>query len=322
MAAKHAREGILVLGAPRSGTTLLRRLLDAHPRVACPSETNVFTACGKFLRSEVTATGLEIGVLEGLAYAGFDRDVILDRLRELAFSFHREYAKQRGKPRWASKTAFDMFYLNEIETLCADHCLFVCIQRHGADVACSMHELCEKNGGYLRELHEYIIRFPLVLDAFAHAWVDLTTALHAFVGRHPANAILVKYEDLVADPDATMAQIMAFLGEEWDANWTRQALTSRDTVGLGDWKTYGREAVDDSSVGRWKKLPRQTIARLGAICNPLLERCGYELLPQVPPESPETARRRHQVGLLLQKLASTTASRKSPKPGTDSSSET
>ncbi|MCA9663328.1 MAG: sulfotransferase, partial [Myxococcales bacterium] len=31
--------GIIVLGAPRSGTTLLRRLLDAHPNIACPPET-------------------------------------------------------------------------------------------------------------------------------------------------------------------------------------------------------------------------------------------------------------------------------------------
>jgi len=311
MNAADRTEGILVLGAPRSGTTLLRRLLDAHPKIACPAETNVFAACGRFLRCERTADGVGIGVLDGLGYAGFAREEVLGRLRELAFSFHREYAARRGKPRWASKTAFDVFYLPEIEALCGDSCAFVCIQRHGGDVACSIQELCEKNGGYLQELHAYVVRYPVVLEAFAHAWVDLARALHEFAARHPRNALTVKYEELTADPDGTMARIMEFLGETWDPRWTEQALASRDAVGLGDWKTYGRSAVDAASVGRWKKLPRHAIAQLARICNPTLELCGYDPLPAAPEEPPEVTQRRYQVGLLLQKLKAT----KEPEAG-------
>lgn len=302
MTSGERHEGILVLGAPRSGTTLLRRLLDAHPNIACPAETNVFAACGRFLRSERTADGVEIGVLDGLAYAGFSRDEVLARLRQLAFSFHREYAARRGKPRWAAKTAFDVFYLAEIEALCGESCAFVCIQRHGADVACSLQELCEKNGGYLQELHAYVVRHPMMLEAFAHAWVDLTTALHQFAARHPSNALTVKYEELTADPEQTMARIMAFLGETWDPSWTQKALASREAVGLGDWKTYGRSAVDEASVGRWRKLPRYSIAQLARICNPTLELCGYDPLPTDAEEPPDVTRRRYQLGLMLQKL--------------------
>ena len=297
----HA-EGLIILGAPRSGTTLLRRLIDAHPHIACPGETNVFTACGRFLRSERIAAGVRIGVLDGLSYAGFAQEDVLARLRELAFSFHREYAQRHGKSRWASKTAFDAFYLEELEALCGAQVHFICIQRHGLDVACSLQELSDKNGGYLRELHDYVIRYPMILEAFAHVWVDLAQAIHAFAHRHPQNALLVRYEDLTGDTDATMARIMTFVGEEWNAALTEQALEKRSDLGLGDWKTYARTAIDWSSVDRWKKLPRDTVSRLGAICNPTLSLCGYEPIVLDSEGSADTARRRYEVGLLLQGL--------------------
>src|SRR5262249_42673199 len=110
MAKRPAHDGIIVMGAPRSGTTLLRRILDAHPDIACPGETNLLAACARFLHSETIAEGVDIGVLAGLEFAGFAEDAVLEALREFAFGFHREYAKRQGKPRWACKTAFDVFY--------------------------------------------------------------------------------------------------------------------------------------------------------------------------------------------------------------------
>lgn len=300
MTQTKAAEGILVLGVPRSGTTLLRRLLDGHPNIDCPAETNVFAASGRFLRSERIAGGVRVGVLEGLAHAGFEPDEVLARLREFAFSFHREHARRRGKARWAAKTAFDAFYLDEIETLCGDDAAFVCIERHGLDVACSLQELCDKNGAYLSELHAYVARHPAPLEAFAHLWVDLTRALRAFVGRHPGRAVSIRYEDLVAEPDATMARVLSFLGEAWEPSFRERALASREGLGLGDWKTYGRDAIDAESVGRWRKLPRDTVGRLAAICNDTLQLCGYERVEVAAEPTPAEGQRRHELGLLLQ----------------------
>lgn len=298
----RSSEGVIILGAPRSGTTLLRRLLDAHPSIACPGETNIFAGCGRLLRSERIAEGVRIGVLDGLAYAGFPREEVLDRLREFAFSFHREYAARKGKRRWASKTAFDAFYLAEIEELCGNHVAFVCIQRHGLDVACSIQELCEKNGGYLRELHEYIARYPLTLEAFAHVWADLARAIHEFAGRHPENALVIRYEDLVERADITMEQVMEFLGERWDSSLRERALSDRSNLGLGDWKNYARSTIGPESIGRWKRLSRDTISRLACICNPTLELCGYQPIPVTAECTADESRRRYEIGLLLQGL--------------------
>ena len=63
-------QGIVILGMPRSGTTLLRRLLDVHPAICCPPETNLLGAAARFLREETFAGGMAIGVLSGLSFAG------------------------------------------------------------------------------------------------------------------------------------------------------------------------------------------------------------------------------------------------------------
>jgi len=299
MAPNSKYEGIVIIGTPRSGTTLLRRMINAHPNIACPGETNLFSACARFLHSESIAENVDIGVLSGLGYAGFSEDNILQNLREFAFDFHREYARKQGKPRWAEKTAFDSFYLDAIERLCGDQSYFLCVQRHGLDVACSLQELCDKNGGYLSELHQYIKRYPRPLEAFSHVWVDLTEAIHHFVKRHPKNALLIRYEDLTAEPLATMQSIAEFIGEDWAPQWLDTALQKRDNLGLGDWKTYSKSQVDTASVGRWQHLSKATISMLGKICNPTLKTCGYPLVDIIDEHSSEEARRRYELGLMI-----------------------
>ena len=245
------------------------------------------------------AEGVDIGVLAGLGFAGFDENRVLGALREFAFSFHREHAKQQGKSRWASKTAFDLFHLDAIEKLCGDHAYFICIQRHGLDVACSLKELCDTNGIYLEELHQYIMRHPRPLEAFCHIWVDLNRALNAFVQRHQKNALLIRYEDLAADPQSVMRRVADFVKVDWNSEWIGKAMQSSKGVGLGDWKTYTKDKIDSEGVGRWRKLSDHTISMMGKICNPMLEACGYDSVKVVDERSAEEGRRRYELGLQI-----------------------
>lgn len=295
------REGILLLGAPRSGTTLLRRLLNAHPSIASPGETNLFTACARFLEAERIAEGVRVGVLSGLEFAGFAPEETVRRLREMAFGFLREYAAGQGKPRWAEKTAFNLFHLPQIDRLCGDRVNVVCILRHGLDVAVSLNDLCQKNGAYLQELHAYVVRHPVILEAFAHAWVDLTRAMLELAARRPG-VIVVRYEDLVADPAGTMQEVLERLGESWDPGLLENAMRDRGSVGLGDWKTYERRSVGDESVGRWRALSRQTQTELAAICNETLAASGYPAVEAQPARGEEEAQRSYELGMLLKTL--------------------
>ena len=294
------KPGIVVLGSPRSGTTLLRRILDAHSAIACPPETYVLSAAARFLHAETFSSGLEIGVLFGLQYAGFEETDVLQRLRGLAFSFFEDHAKAQGKPRWAEKTAFDAFHVAAIRRLCQGHVRFICLHRHGLDVVTSLEHLVNKTGGYVQELHDYLRRYPEPREAFARAWVDTATAI-ADLADEDDGALAVRYEDLTAQPEATVRKILAFVDEPWEDGLIEQALGTADRVGFGDWKTYAKKAVDTKSVGRWKSLPRPTQAHLAEICNPTLERLGYEGV-QLEEESDDDAKRRYELGLLVNRM--------------------
>ncbi len=293
-------EGIIILGTLRSGSTLLRRLLDAHPNIACPAETCIFSACARFLHSERVSDGLPFGVLTGLAFAGFQPDEVRERLREFAFGFHRDHANRQNKERWAEKTAVDSFHIDKIEELCGDKVQFICLARHGLDVACSTQELSDRGYTYLSEIHEYVKQFPRPLEAFAHAWVDVNRAILSFIKRHPDNTIFVRYEDLISDPEKVMRRTLTFLGEEWNDDLLHVGLTKKTSAGLGDWKTYDRAGIDDSSVNRWKSLPPYIISTLAQICNPMLKDCGYEPVEVREMDTAEKARRRYQLALMVE----------------------
>jgi hypothetical protein len=153
-------KGVVLLGVPRSGTTLLRRLFDGHPSFSCPPETMLLTASARFLAEEPAANGLDVGVLNGLAWAGFAPELVVERLRTFAFGFFEEHARRAGKSRWAEKTALDAFHLPEIDLLCGGEVHFVALLRHPLDTACSMLELIGKMERWPAELHPYVIRNP------------------------------------------------------------------------------------------------------------------------------------------------------------------
>jgi amino acid adenylation domain-containing protein len=289
--------GVVVVGSPRSGTTLIRRVLDAHPNIACPGETCLLSAAARFLHREVVADGLEFGVLNGLAFAGFEPSETLERLRGFAFGFHQEHAHRKGKNRWAEKTAVDVFHLPEIEMLCGDHVQYVCVVRHGLDVACSLREFSNRGLTYLSELHEYIQRNPRPLEAFCQAWVDATRAVLDLHMRRPSDSILVRYEDFVADPMKEGRRLFEFLGEHWQDDIVSAALSRSGKSGLGDWKAYSRTSIGAESVARWHALPPGVISRLGEICNPTLQECGYEPVRILPGHDQREARKRYNLAL-------------------------
>jgi len=103
------KPGIIILGAPRSGTTLLRRIVDAHPHIACPGETFLLRSCARFLRSETIANDLDYGIAGGMAALGVGMEAIHDRLRAIVEDIHGQHARKAGKRRWAEKTAVDAF---------------------------------------------------------------------------------------------------------------------------------------------------------------------------------------------------------------------
>lgn len=270
----------ILLGHPRSGTTLLRRLLGAHDKIACPPETHLFGACARFLSSERTADGVDMGVLAGLHFAGIDDEVVLERLRGLAFGLMDDIASGQGATHWVEKTAFDIFDLDGVEQLCGDHVRWLGIVRHPLDVAVSCVDFCDAAGMYPAPLHRYIARYSHPIEAFVRSWVDATEALIDLGTRRTDQVAIARYEDLVDDPADTVAALLEHLELEPTTSFLDGALEGMENLGFSDHKSYQHTQVHSDSVARWESVPSATIERVAPLVNPLLDMLGYDSLPE------------------------------------------
>ncbi len=296
-------EGIAILGFPRSGTTLLRRLIDAHPDVACPGETYLLSACSRFFASHSVVGAVPIGVRSGLRLLGFETSTIEERVRNLAFDFYRDHLNQTGKRVWAEKTATDAFHTAEISRVFGKHLAFVVLVRHPLDVVISVRDWCQKSESYPPELHPYIQQDSHPLTAFARAWVDVTRRLLDLSRAQAERVFFLRYEDLVADARTQMQRLLSFLGLPWSDDVLEAPLES-EPDGFGDWKTWGMQHIERDRVGRWKQLSTTTITELAAIVNPLIHAVGYESIEEADIPTEEDALRRYLIALRLQAISS------------------
>lgn len=291
--------GIVVLGCPRSGTTLLRRVLGAHPRIASAGETGVLRGGACFLASEKSGVGVEMGVLAGLAHSGLGRDAVIARTRQFVFSFLEDIATAQGKDRWLEKDAFNSFCVDGIDLLCGDEVRYIVVVRHGLDVCASLHDLCSRSGAFLYEIRDYVGNAPSILEAFANVWVDTTRSLMRLVARRPDSCKVVRYEDLVACPEREFLALTDFLGESLPADLIHNAMSDVGALGLGDWKTYERHNIDSSSVNRWGRFHPYTLSNLAELVNPLLASLDYEQVETSWSTNPDDALRRYELGLRI-----------------------
>ena len=282
----------IVLGFPRSGGTLLRRILDQHPDISCPPEPWLTTACARFL-GDVPTDAIPIGVRTGLGFSGIAEAEVSAALRELLFRFHGQMAG--GKPVWVEKSGFDVFYLDVLAELLTGHGKFICMLRHPLDVIASNLDLAQRMGRYLPEMQPWMMRFASPIEALAEAWADRTTAMLDFAtGR--TDTVLYRFEDLLAHPEATLDPIFDQLGvARMKLPEVAAALAAPTRPGLGDWKTLGEAGLNPAPVGRWQKvISRRVAGGLMARLAPVMQRAGYEALPVL--RSPSRAEAIKQFG--------------------------
>lgn len=182
---------ILVIGSPRSGTTLLRLILDSHPRISCGEETH-------FLRELQPIVGEHWRMVEPY---GFDRAYWIGRIRDLYTGFQADVLARRGKARWAEKDPSYTLALPFMGELFPD-AQYIHVIRDGHDVVASYRDRWGwrqaarvARGGWQR---------------YVRAARALATGPTA--GRYHE----VRYEALVADPEGTLRPLFDFLGEAWD----------------------------------------------------------------------------------------------------------
>lgn len=277
-----------IVGVPRSGTTLLRLMLDAHPALAIPPETGFGT-----LLADVEAIGSgPDGLLDAVTALptwpdlAFDQEelrVLLRRVRPWSpaagiRTIFAVYAARHDKPRWGDKTPNHCVRMRTL----AQHLpeiRFVHIVRDGRDVAASVRALPISPGG---------------IEEIAADWRDQIREARAQAAGLP-HYREVHYESLVADPAGTLHELCAYLELDFDSAMLRAHERASErhremperTLADGTFVTHAERdrwhgltyrPPDPSRAGRWREdLPADDVARFEQVAGSLLIELGYPL---------------------------------------------
>lgn len=236
---------IIILGVPRSGTTLLRTMLDAHPAIACGPET-------PWLAEHQPAT------LLGLVRAMRDpehgycksykqpREVLHRAARNFLDEVMLAYASARGKQRWAEKTPNNLLHLDALHQLLPD-ARWVWITRDALDVAHSTTTVAAHRAG-IAPVYENTLRLtpgqsvPSTPLAATLRWVNWNRRIDGFLKGKPFHHLA--YESLVCAPQAELRRLCDFIDEPFE-----QSMLAYDTKSH-DLPTWEWGSTDVAQHGR------------------------------------------------------------------------
>jgi hypothetical protein len=277
-------EPVIVLTGARSGSTLVRLLLDAHPDLACPPETNIVKICAQLAGVfRVTGQGgaAGAGTWNGNACASSVR--VAGRVRDTVGMVFGDYLVSRGKRRWCDKSIGTAAAAGWFAGL-YPKARFICLYRHCMDV---IHSGLEASPwglmGYGFEQFAGL-RSGNNVSALATYWTEHTSRILEFERANPDRCLRVHYERLVEEPERTAAQIFAFLdvadvpGISWRC-FTAAGQDATDpaaAMGPGDHKIRATDKITSDSVGRGIRIPAELIPAFQLeVINRLLAELGY-----------------------------------------------
>ena len=272
---------VFIVGAPRSGTTLMAVLLNRHSRIAIPPETQFFT---EFLiehppQSVRGHDGTELVELalhhRRISDLKLEKEDVLTELSGdnqpnltcLFAAILRAYTAKQNKVRPGEKTPKHLEHVPELYQN-FPKAKIICVLRDGRDVVRSLLKTDWAEPGNRR-------RFGL----FCMEWSYLARLVLELKKTIPEDRFMVvKYEDLLIEPEENLRNICDFLEE----NFEEQMLQTSSSSGVvpeweSQWKRKAEKMLDASRAYAWKKqAAAQEIWKMNVMMSPELHMVGYE----------------------------------------------
>jgi hypothetical protein len=247
-----------VVGVNRSGTTLLRMMLDAHPQLTVPPETHFLPELIDVADAGNPTPEALLATITGQREwgdFGLSEEELLERFRALdpltagdaLRAFYEAYAERVGKPRWGEKTPIYVKSMRKIESALPE-ARFVHVIRDGRDVALSIRDRATKD-------------HPI--DRIADRWVR----------REVIDFYELPWDDAVLDYHQRSAERLEEMKRELPDDGKRTTLSVELRM-----KTHARttEKPDPRRVSRWRESMDPADRRLfESIAGPLLAELGY-----------------------------------------------
>ena len=238
---------VFIVGCPRSGTTLMRLLLNNHPRIAIPDETGIFeilmnrTRLKKALPYRI-APGSRLEKVLGTEIAErFNRLPAFKRIgvRNIVDTLFTIYATSKGKTYWGAKTPHHYRYIPEIRKLFPSATIIFMIRDPRAVVASSKRYA--KNNKSFWASHNIQTAIDL--------WKESIHAAKACKD----DLVIVKYEELSSDPSSVIKEICNHLGVRFDPEMLNFYKSSESQISkMPTWHKETTKPVNAENIEKWK----------------------------------------------------------------------
>jgi hypothetical protein len=264
---------IFIVGTGRSGTSLLRAVLNAHPNIYITPEAGFFLWLPRLRRAKTaeawlqgyqrTAAGALLGPLPVHARPGAPREEAVS----LVTAMMQAKAARCGRRRFGDKTPMHATRLAEIFAAYPD-ARVIHVVRHPVPTVVSMMEMPWASDSAL--LNALMVRLAvLAVTPFADRILEL------------------RLEDLLQSPRAVLARVLGFIGEPWDEavlHHSERAPFEEDP--RLPWLIDAERPLRPPGAPRMVPLGPRLTRRVEAICAPVMARHGYAPWAETGPERP------------------------------------
>lgn len=227
---------IFVVGLPRTGTTLLERILSAHPKVTGLGETDAFWRAVKRVGATPGERGLDAAMLRAAADAAPG---------QLGNEYLRCVAPyQPGPNRWVDKMPLNFFYASAI-CRAMPNARVICVRREPLDA-------CTANYAQLFTTDHTYYGYALNLeDTARYCALFGRLADHWRRALPPTQYAELHYERLIADQEGETRRLLSFCGLDWDEHCLtfHEAQTPARTASA----LQVRQPLHARSIGRWRR---------------------------------------------------------------------
>ncbi len=277
---------IFIVGANRSGTTLLRLMLNAHPRISIPDELVYFhpslpadphdwrepamsnaeyqTFVRAFLHRNREA-------LSPLSMASLERAILeagtpdLRRPYETVLS---TWTETHGKERWGEKTPGNLFYADVLLDMFPE-AQFIYVAR-------------DPRAGVNSMMKSSLFAGDTVINALNRRKYMTKGLAHLRASVPSKQWTPLRFEDLVQAPKETLQTLCAFLREDFDDGMLSYHENAQDFMkerALSQFNTAATQPVRPEKASSWRhSLTATQIAEIEWICKPQMAEFGYQAL--------------------------------------------
>lgn len=227
---------IFITGMPRTGTTLVDRILSSHPQVGSAGELQAMPVAVKQLATTPSRLVIDPPTIAESASAD-------PAAMGQAYMARASHHRPQGKPRFIDKLPANFLYIGHILSA-LPKARIICLRRHPLDTIWSNYKnLFATQSSY------YAYSYDLMDTARYYARFDRLMALWDRL--YPGRVLQLSYEQLVADQEGQTRRLLDHCGLEWDAaclsfHENKAAVATPSAAQV-------RRPLNADAVARWKR---------------------------------------------------------------------